>query len=238
MKRLLTLILALAFVWVFDACDTVNSVDTAADLPGIGEIHTEFLEAVFQNLDNAGPNRTSQAEDEEYEFELLYTTAIHVMEKYGLPPLSRQEVRDALERGYKMALSDPVQLVRDALPADQYEWWDTFASQATIETVEAVYEETCRVLGPPQSGTMLQRLVDISRSSSVFWNTRHTATRDKNDPFIQYNWKKRVLRFAVNIVVDGVAGGLAGAGAGGNVVAAGIVGGLSSYGADKILFGD
>jgi hypothetical protein len=71
------------------------------------------------------------------------------------------------------------------------------------------------------------------------------AAGSKDFPqLVTMGWRQKLIRFAVNVCADAVAGGLAGAGAAGiagpatGFVSAAVVGGLASHGADNILFGD
>lgn len=92
--------------------------------------------------------------------------------------------------------------------------------------------------------TRLSTMMEVVVASAEYWSEFHEHdepvlknTHILDDPLYPEEptgWKRRLARFACNVVVDGVAGGLAGMG--GGPVAGGIVGGLASYGADQILF--
>ena len=91
--------------------------------------------------------------------------------------------------------------------------------------------------------THLSTMMEVAVASAQYWSeyrkdkepvvkNRHILD-DPLYPEEPMSWRRRLSRFACNVVVDGVAGGLAGMG--GGPVAGGIVGGLASYGADQLL---
>ena len=209
------------------------------DTPTTGEIHNEFLGLIFERIDarvsQDGPNAVSPANKDDIAFHVANELAA----KYGAEPLSMEAVRSAIEQGRKMAMQDPVELVKSALPPDEYKWWDRFASEAEVENARQVYEEMSARYGEPEPGSVLSELVDIAVNSAEFWAERHAedepVINTKGDDGPQKGWKKNILRFITIVATDAVAGGLA-AGGGGGPVGGAIVGGLASQGADGILF--
>jgi hypothetical protein len=157
--------------------------------------------------------------------------------KYGLEPLTWEEVQQHLERGRQMAQKDPVDLVRFVLDPEEFKWWYRFANDAEVNDICEAYNKHCKLYGAPEAGSMLAYIVDISLSSAEFWIERRSDQEPKYGkdlPGIKKVWWKKLLRFATVVSVDAVGGGLAGSA--GGPVAGGIVGGLCSHAADDILF--
>jgi hypothetical protein len=153
------------------------------------------------------------------------------------------EILGHVERGRQMARQDPVELMASVLGPDELIWWDRFASEATVPDAVGVYRKHCRLFGTPDPGSSLGLVLAVTLSSAEFWHRyRGDQAPVYRNPFVppDKSWKK-FLRFAVSVVVDGAAGGTAGAGLLLNPIAAGvvggIVGGLASHGADNLLFG-
>jgi hypothetical protein len=240
MKHIVLVSIVSVFV-ALAACDNHDTVVGPVLVPDVADLHTEFLRRVFERSNTYDPNQVSSAD----KIEIAYRVAKEICEEYGVDALTRGEVVAAMNRGYEMAQQDPVELVRQALPGDQYEWWDRFAGKATVEDARAIYEETCESYGAPQPGTMLKDLVDISLGSAEFW----VEKRGEVEPSfanpgvrpIENGWKRRFLKFSVLVTVDALAGAAAGAGTPADPITRGvvgsIVGGLASYAVDDLLFG-
>lgn len=235
MRPNLMFVLATALLAALAACNSDLAGVRRPVYPDAADVHTEFLEGMFQRCDECGAGTLGA----ERRAEIAYGVAREIFEKYGLTPMSAQEVRAALNRGYKMATQDPVALIQEALPPDQFAWWDRFAGEATVEDARAVYAKICKEIGEPKQGTMLEDLVQISLSSAEFW----AAKRGREEPLVQEGrmqngWLKKLLRFSVTVAADALGGAAAGTGTGGNPVVAGVVGGLCSYAVDDMLFGE
>jgi hypothetical protein len=227
----------------------------------IGKIHTEVLEAIYEKL-AAARNIDGKAESNDLAqkadcLDVCLDAVNEVNHKYGIEPLTYEAVRMHVELGEKLAITKEEFDMREVLTTRRaQEWWDRYSLEATVETAREVYETHCQLYGPPRAGSALDNIMQIVLSSAEFWLDYRgdeepsylplaLATGYKDYPqLVTTGWKERLIRFAVNVCVDAVAGGLAGAGAGaitggaGAGVAAGVVGGLASHGADNILYGD
>ncbi len=220
-------------------CETTEVVSPQIEMVSgeIGTYHNEYLDNVFQKLDSE-IGRLTAGEKEE----VLFQEANKIAEKYGVKPLTREEINNALALGRKYSMMDPDSLAKSILPVEQYEWWLEFASRATPMDASRVYLEVCQEKGRPEKGTLLEDMLNISIHSAQFWRVRHE--HDEPEVYNPYarpilkGWKENLLRFTVVVATDAITGAIAGAGTGGNPVAAGVVGGLCSYAADDILFGD
>ncbi|MDZ7798755.1 MAG: hypothetical protein U5L76_04030 [Patescibacteria group bacterium] len=241
MKHLSLVFVIFSLFFLF-GCEGENVISPEADVTnrGIGEIHNEFLTNVYNELDENSSNlmKTTALEEEE----ILYQEAKKITDKYNQDPLTREQVREALERGRNMAKQDPIELVKSILSPEEYKWWDRFSNEATAVNLDLIYKNMCAKYGAPKPGTILYSLCDISIHSAEFWLTRHSAEEIPNIKIDSRNllrgWGKRLLRFTVTVVVDGASGAAAGSGTGGNLIVAGVVGGLCSHAADDIIFGD
>ncbi len=205
--------------------------------PSAADIHTEFLQLVFDRIDESARKNGAAGINASDKANLMYEVAHEIATKYGATPLSGEEVGRHIDRGRQMAQEDPMALVEAVLPPAEFQWWKNFASRSTVENARADYKVVVRRYGKPAAGSMLAEVVEISLSSAEFWTVRHRNDRpiaERDDLLPGKPWWKRTLRFAVLVATDGLAGGatmLSGP------VVAGIVGGLSSIGADCMLFG-
>lgn len=242
MKSHAFLALALALVFSMVACDqNANSpVSPPSDDHSvtIGEVHTEILSAIYADLDPVKDQTLARQSREE----MLVSSVNRISDKYGLDRLTPEEIFSYVEMGRQMAQQDPVLLIANALSPEEVLWWERFSWEATVQDAGKVYNQHVQLYGAPEPGSMLAQITDVALSSAKFWDDyRGDEEPIYRNPYIptelKRGWKKNLLRFAVAVVVDGVSGGLAGAG-GGGVVGAGIVGGLASHGADDILFGE
>jgi hypothetical protein len=219
---------------IFGACANETPTEPGINSMSIGQIHNEFLSLLYAEFDT----RRVSPKDAVSKDLAAYEVANRLAAKYGLEPLTLEEVQQHLERGRQMARQDPVELVRFALGPEEFKWWYRFADEAEVDNARETYEKHCDLYGAPEAGSMLANIIDISLSSAEFWVERRGSQEPKygkNLPGIQKAWWKKLLRFATIVTADAVGGGLAG-GTGG-VVGAAIVGGLCSHAADDILFG-
>jgi hypothetical protein len=199
----------------------------------MGQIHTELLTL----LHSAFEERRVSPKDAVSNDLAAYAVANQLAAKYGVEPLTLEEVQRHLERGRQMARQDPVELVKVALSPAEFKWWYRFANEAEVYNARETYIKHCDLYGAPRDGSMLANIIDVSLSSAEFWIDRRGDQEPKygkNLPGIQKAWWKKLLRFATVVSVDAVGGGLAGSA--GGPVAGGIVGGLCSHAADDILF--
>lgn len=201
----------------------------------IAAIHSEFLATLYHNPEYV------MAQDEVSREDAALATARQIFSKYGVTPPDDDDLRDAYRGGGEKAAMDPVDLVREILPPEEYKWWDSFADYP-LDKASSAYQTQCAEFGTPEPGSMLETVVQVTLSSAEFWSGyRHDQEPRFQNPHVPSgkSWR-HVIRFAVNVVVDGVSGGLAGAGTGwtgaGAAVVGGVVGGLASAGADHLLF--
>jgi len=239
MKKYAFLTVSILAILALGACsdsDNITNVPNIDDQPEqtvtAGEIHTEFLEALYAKGDFAKRAKSSQVSSAK-------ETANQILVKYGLDPMTDSEVEAALQRGRDMAQQDPVELVRGILSAEEMKWWDRFSFEAKLDDARKVYNKHCQTYGAPIKGSLLDYLTDVSLSSVDFWpEYRKNDTPKYHNPYVPSEMNKGwrgVLRFAVAVVVDGGSGALV---SGGGPVASGVVGGLASTGADHLIFGD
>jgi len=206
--------------------------------PTIGDVHTEVLTEIYAGLDRA---RAAKGRlDERAELAVVVAAVNAISDRYGSERMSPEAIMGHVEQGRQAAQQDLWAQMAELLGPAELQWWDRFSWEAELCDARAVYLEHCRLYGAPAPGSTLSQVVDIALSSADFWwDYRGEEQPVYSNPYLPQpkpTWKQRLLRFGVNVLVDGVAGGLAGVG-GGGPVGAGIVGGLASYGADTLLFG-
>lgn len=235
MRRIIVFLIAVVALCLpvyFGACadETPTKPSSSAS---IGQVHTELLTSLYSEFD-ARRVSSKDAVDKDL---TAYRVANQLAAKYGVEPLTLEEVRQHLERGRQMAQQDPVELVKFVLDPEEFKWWYRFANEAEVDNARETYEKHCDLYGAPEAGSMLANIIDVSLSSAEFWIERRgdqELTHEKGLPGIQKAWWNKLLRFATLVGVDAVGGGLAGAS--GGPIAGGIVGGLCSHAADDILF--
>ena len=236
MKRFSLITLCLGMLFVLGACDSTDITNVPNDEPQqsvtAGEIHTEFLDALYAKGDFAKSEKSAQLSN-------AATAANDILLRHGLTPLSDVEVEEHLQRGREMAQMDPVELIQSILSADEQVWWDRFSWEAKIYDARKVYNKHVRLYGAPAEGSTLSYLVDVGLSSAEFWSVyREKDIPVYRNPYVPDQTAKGwrgVLRFVVAVAVDGGAGA---ASAAGGPIVSGVVGGLASTGADHIIFGD
>jgi len=239
--RLLGLAIGLALVGQLAGCQRSqgpSGPDPAADPPPtIGGVHTEVLTEIYANLDGA---RAAQGPLDRAAKDATIIAAVNaITDRHGCERMSPEAILLHVERGRQLAQQDLIPMVADLLgPAEQV-WWDRFSSEAELGDAREIYMQHCRRYGAPACDSQLGQILDLNLSSAEFWwayrGDQKPSYQNPYLPLARPSWRERLLRFSVGVLVDGVAGGLAGAS--GGPVAAGIIGGLASYGADSLLFG-
>ena len=237
MKRFSLITLCLGMLFALGACsDSTDITNVPTDEPQqsvtAGEIHTEFLDALYAKGDFAKSEKSVQLSN-------AATIANEIMLRHGLTPLSDTEIEESLQRGRDMAQMDPVELIQNILTPEEQVWWDRFSFEAKIHDARKVYNKHVRLYGAPTEGGTLSYLQDVGVASAEFWSIyREKDIPTYHNPYVPdqaaKSWRG-VLRFVVAVVVDGGAGA---ASAAGGPIVSGVVGGLASTGADHIIFGD
>lgn len=265
MKSYLWLFLVVCLFAIFVACEQHNTMTSPRTEPiegiTIGVVHTEVLSAIYAKLDAArtstDKSKLNNDARQDVFLDACLDAANEVNHKYGIEPLTLAEVQMHVEYGKELAETTAEFDMRKVLTTRwAREWWDRYSLEATAENAREVYEDHCQLYGQPRAGSPLDNIMQIVISSAEFWIQYRgddeplyippalAAGLEEYPLLITVGWKDRLLRFAVNVAVDGLAGGLAGAGAAavtggaGTGLAAGVVGGLASAGADDIIFGD
>lgn len=239
---LVLLTLGLALSGLLIGCQQSRGPSGPAEVdspPSIGDVHTEVLVEIYAELGRA---RAAKGQlDEPAKAAAIIAAVNAVSDRHASARLSPETIHEHVEWGRRMAQQDVLAGVADLLTPTELEWWDRFSYEAELSDAREVYLRHCQHYGTPDPESSLGQFLAVCLSSADFWwryrGEQVPIYRNPYLPLPKPSWKDRVLRFSVGVVVDGVAGGLAGAG-GGGPVGAGIVGGLASHGADSILFGD
>lgn len=91
-------------------------VRPAATTPkSVGQLHNEFLDMIQAESAHATTDKSG--------ISAPFAAAQRMAAQYDLPPLTRDEVRRAIDRGVQWAQRDPDALVRELLSKDEYQWW-------------------------------------------------------------------------------------------------------------------